>query len=111
MSTSPFSSFDAKTRPSEQVTGIVDLGLVAVQRAHRRAGRAPSLAVVLAAVARAGEAAPVSSTGQPRCMQVFEMTVKVSSAFFRTNTTRRSMPEASFGSRSKVTTVYLSPTG
>ena len=42
--------------PEDQVALVVDGRLVAVERAHGRAGDAPALAVVLAAVARAGEA-------------------------------------------------------
>ena len=84
---------------------VLDLEVVAVERAHRRAGGAVALGVVLAAVARAAEAGghdgherdlavlpssrvivfrpriaplgPFACTGQPRCAQRFEMIVKL----------------------------------
>ena len=89
---------------------------VAVERAHRRAGDAVALGVVLAAVARTAEAGdrdrrdqrdvaellssssrssgPFGCTGQPRCAQWFEMIVKLgrplsSWPLYRTNAVRR----------------------
>ena len=89
---------------------VVDLELVAVERAHGRAGDAVALGVVLAAVARAAVAGrddrleldgavqrvlvndrladvllsvgPFACTGQPRWAQRFEMIVKLGTCCF-----------------------------
>jgi hypothetical protein len=92
MTTLSPSSFDAKTRPTSRWPGT-DSVSVSSRFSGRTGGpavRRPSLSYWPPWHGHANEV-PFSSTGQPRCMQVFETTVNELSASLRTNATRRSM--------------------